>query len=76
MSDDQDNVVPFPIGGKPVSERARRQEKKKRAQGRTLCGRGFHKWRVDTERRFDVKKGRLITLRRCERCGATRTTAD
>jgi hypothetical protein len=41
--------------------------------GRTLCGSGFHKWKTATERRFDVKQGKLVTIERCERCGKTRT---
>lgn len=53
--------------------RFRRPSLKKKAEGRTLCSRGFHKWRVDKARRFDVKQGRLITTWRCERCGATRS---
>jgi hypothetical protein len=48
---------------------------KRKAEGRVLCQRGFHKWRVVAERRFDVKQGRLVTLERCARCGTTRTTA-
>lgn len=39
-------------------------------RGRTLCAHGFHKWRVDGERKFDVKQGRLVTVMRCQRCGA------
>jgi hypothetical protein len=54
-------------------EKAARQEK---AQGRTLCTRGFHKWRVDARKQFDVREGKLVTVRRCERCGATKTTLD
>jgi hypothetical protein len=46
----------------------------KKAEGKTLCKSGFHKWRVVTERKFDVKQGRLVTLRRCERCGAEQTS--
>ena len=38
-------------------------------KGRTLCRSGFHKWVVVTERQFDVKQGRLVTLYRCTRCG-------
>jgi len=46
-----------------------------RAQGKTLCRRGFHKWTVATDSRFDSKQGRLVTLYRCSRCGATKTTS-
>jgi len=49
---------------------ARLQE---RAKGITLCGSGFHKWKVDTETRFDVKQGKLMTTQRCTRCNETRT---
>src|SRR3569623_2840819 len=40
---------------------------------RGLCRSGFHKWEVLTERRFDVKQGKLLTASRCARCGATKT---
>jgi hypothetical protein len=42
-------------------------------QGKTLCRSGFHKWKVAKEKPFDVKTGKLVTLYRCERCGATRS---
>jgi hypothetical protein len=42
---------------------------KEKAEGRTLCKSGFHKWKVVSERKFDVKQGKLVTLLRCERCG-------
>jgi hypothetical protein len=45
------------------------------AKGKTLCRRGFHKWTVATDSRFDSKQGRLVTLYRCSRCGVTKTTA-
>lgn len=50
--------------------------RKQQASGRTLCSRGFHKWRVDQKKQFDVKRGRLVTVRRCERCGVKRTSLD
>ncbi len=40
-----------------------------------LCKSGFHKWVIVQEKQFDVKKGKLITLYRCERCGATKSEA-
>jgi hypothetical protein len=46
---------------------------KAKSEGKTLCKSGFHKWRVETARKFDVKQGRLVTVERCERCGVTRT---
>jgi hypothetical protein len=44
----------------------------KRAEGKTLCRSGFHKWKVATRAQFDVKQGRLVTREQCERCGETR----
>jgi hypothetical protein len=44
-------------------------------RGNTLCRHGFHKWEVDKAQQFDVKQGRLVTLFRCRRCGATRSEA-
>lgn len=44
-----------------------------RHRGNTLCKSGFHKWIPDRKTRFDVKQGRLVTLYRCIRCGATKT---
>lgn len=47
-----------------------------KAKGKTLCRHGFHKWRVDKRRRFAVKEGKLLTVYRCERCGATKHKAE
>lgn len=44
-----------------------------RNKGKTLCKNGFHKWEIVTERRFDVKQGKLVTEFRCARCGTTQT---
>lgn len=43
-----------------------------RADHKTLCRAGFHKWQVVTEGRFDVKQGKLLTAERCIRCGEKR----
>ncbi len=48
---------------------------KEKHRGNTLCRNGHHKWQVDTEKRFDVKQGRLVTSYRCIRCGKTRNEA-
>jgi|GEM_PF-174737 hypothetical protein len=48
--------------------RLKRPAAREKAEGKTLCKSGFHKWRVVTERQFDVKQGRLVTLLRCARC--------
>lgn len=50
-----------------------RKYKQKRAEGKTLCTSGFHKWELLTERRFDVKQGNLVSTERCKRCGVERT---
>jgi len=44
-------------------------------KGKTLCRSGLHRWKILTERKFDVKQGRLVTVYRCERCGETKNTA-
>ncbi len=38
-------------------------------KGKTLCRSGFHKWQVITEKKFDVKQGKLVTAYQCSRCG-------
>lgn len=50
----------------------KKKTSKQRAKGKTLCRRGFHKWVVDTNQTFDVKEGRLVTVKQCARCGATK----
>jgi hypothetical protein len=50
-----------------------RKVKQKRAEGKTLCTSGFHKWEVVSAKRFDVKQGKLVTAERCKRCGEERT---
>jgi hypothetical protein len=42
-------------------------------KGKTLCRNGFHKWEIDNSKPFDVTQGKLLTLYRCKRCGATKT---
>ncbi len=49
-----------------------RKYKQKRAEGKTLCTSGFHKWETLGERRFDVKQGKLVSAERCRRCGVER----
>lgn len=53
----------------------RKPSLKEKHKGKTLCKNGFHKWVIDKARQFDVKSGKLVTLYRCSRCGATKTTA-
>ncbi len=47
----------------------RKPSLKQRHKGKTLCRHGHHKWAVDKEKQFDVKRGRLVTVFRCSRCG-------
>ncbi|MEZ5541838.1 MAG: hypothetical protein R3F42_07330 [Pseudomonadota bacterium] len=54
--------------------RFRKPSAAERAQGKTLCRRGFHKWVIEQGNPFDSKQGRLVTRYRCERCGAVKTT--
>lgn len=44
-------------------------------KGRSLCRSGFHKWEIVTEKKFDVKQGRLVTQYKCKRCGKQKVTA-
>lgn len=44
-------------------------------KGKSLCRSGFHKWKIVTKKRFDVKQGKLVTLSRCERCKKEKTEA-
>ncbi|MDH3831617.1 MAG: hypothetical protein OEV12_05545 [Gammaproteobacteria bacterium] len=46
-----------------------------KARGKTLCKRGFHKWVLSKDKRFDSQQGRLVTSYCCERCGVLKTTA-
>ncbi len=46
---------------------------KEKHKGKTLCKNGFHKWEVLTEKKFDVKQGKLVTVYKCARCGKEKT---
>lgn len=59
----------------PMSEIVKFPRAGQRHQGKTLCRSGFHQWVVDKERVFDVKAGKLVTRRRCARCGAVKVEA-
>ena len=54
----------------------KRPKPKEQHKGKTLCQNGFHKWVVDLKKQFDVKSGKLVTIYKCSRCGATKTRAD
>ena len=53
-------------------DKYRKDKRKRTAQGKTLCSRGFHKWTFDGKKQFDVKAGRLVSIEVCSRCGARR----
>ncbi len=40
------------------------------SKGKTMCANNHHKWKIKTDSQFDVKSGKLVTVYRCERCGA------
>ena len=44
-------------------------------KGKSLCRSGFHKWKIVTEKKFDVKQGRLVTVYKCTRCGMQKNKA-
>jgi len=58
------DVVPF--------KKPKLSEKHK---GNTLCKSGFHKWKIETEKVFDVKQGKLVTAYTCKRCGINKNDA-
>ena len=51
----------------------KRPSLKEKHKGKTLCKSGFHKWKVITSNKFDVKQGKLVTEYECERCGKRKT---
>ncbi len=40
-----------------------------------LCDSGHHRWAIWQHKPFENKQGKLVTVYRCERCGAERTQA-
>ena len=53
----------------------KRQSPAEKHKGRTLCRHNFHKWKIKTENKFDVREGRLVTVYECSRCGKTKIKA-
>lgn len=51
------NVLPF-----------KRPSPHDKHKGKGLCRSGFHKWQIKTDKQFDVKKGKLVTVYQCVRC--------
>lgn len=58
---------------KPLSKNAKKKKNAEKSKGTTLCRHGHHKWKVVKENQFDVKKGKLVTIYECERCGKRKT---
>jgi len=69
------DVVSLQDAAKRKAARSKRALQE-RARGRTLCGRGFHKWIIDQRKQFDVREGKLVTIERCARCDATHTRLE
>lgn len=63
------DILPFRKPGKPAKPAKPTDPRR----GNTLCRSGFHKWALDKGTVFDVKRGGLVTVYRCERCGATKS---
>ena len=53
----------------------KRPKPSEKHKGKTLCKNGFHQWKIVTEKKFDVKQGKLVTQYRCSRCGQEKITA-
>ena len=58
------DVVPF-----------KRPSAAEKHKGKSLCRSGFHKWEIVQEKQFDVKRGKLVTVSRCKRCGKEKVEA-
>ena len=56
------DVVPF-----------RQKTLKEKFKGTSLCRDGFHKWAIKIKKQFDVKRGKLVTVFQCSRCGKQKT---
>lgn len=64
----------FEVKESPVAEIV--PFKRKPAPKRSvLCANGHHRWVIWQKKPFDSKQGKLITIYRCERCGAERSEA-
>jgi len=66
------DIVDFERAKKRV-QKQRKQLKQSAGRKQLLCKNGHHKWEVQTQRRFDVKEGRLATDYRCVHCGKQQT---
>ena len=55
--------------------RFRKPSLKEKHRGKVLCRNGHHKWQIDKARQFDVKRGALVTVYLCTRCGERKVKA-
>ena len=53
----------------------RKPSPKDKHRGKVLCRHGHHKWQVDKAKQFDVKRGELVTVYLCVRCGERKVKA-
>jgi len=60
MSEKSNNVIEGRFGAN-----ARRRKNKRSS----LCENGHHGWVIEKDSVFDVKAGKLVTVKRCKRCG-------
>jgi len=49
--------------------------RKPAARPKGMCQHGFHKWKIWQNKQFDVQKGKLVTVYKCERCGEQKVEA-
>lgn len=54
----------------------KKQQPSEKHKGRSLCKSGYHKWTVLKDMAFDVKRGKLVTVYQCTRCGRRKVTAE
>ena len=66
------DILPF----QPRPPGSKSKEKPKAPKRSSLCANGHHRWVVWQKKPFDVKLGKLVTVYRCERCGAERSEAN
>jgi hypothetical protein len=48
-----------------IFNKIRKERQRIKAKAITLCGSGFHKWKIVTDTRFDVRQGKLLSTERC-----------
>lgn len=52
---------------------AKKKQQKAKAKASTLCKEGHHQWRIDQNKQFEPRSGKLITVYICQRCGKKQT---